>query len=342
MTQIKNTLTIFLIGTSMALTIASRTVVAASTPNYPDISVPFSAESVNIPNVYYFPGQSGVPDQHNEGFTSNAGFVVTNKGVIVFDALGTPSLGAAMLREIRKITDQPVTHIVVSHYHADHIYGLQAFRDLTNAEIIAQGSTSLYINSPDAAERLRQRKKSLAPWVDDGTRVILPDLTFKDEMFLTSGNYRFSIFHAGPAHAPGDSMMMVEPGNVLFSGDIIQNGRVPFLNSPQVDTGKWMQAIEKVKKLRPVVLIPGHGGASQNAMDALNFTYDYLSFVRDRMKSAVDNWIPFEDAYQQTDWSRYEALPAFEASNKANAYRVYLEMEQAVLDLANTHLTQKP
>lgn len=304
---------------------------AGSESHFSDISIPFGAESVGVDNVYYFHGQSGVPDQQNEGYTSNAGFVVTTKGVVVFDALGTPSLGAAMLKEIRKKTDLPVTHIVVSHYHADHVYGLQAFKAMTDAEVIAQKSTSIYISSPDADERLKQRQLALAPWVNETTQVVLPDLTFKDEIFLKSGKYQFSIYHAGPAHAPGDSMMMVQPGGVLFSGDIIQQGRVPFLNSAQVDTGNWMKAIEKVKTLNPVVLIPGHGKASSNAMDALNFTYDYLSFVREKMKSAVDNWTPFEEAYQQTDWSRYEGLPAFDASNKANAYRVYLDMEQEAL-----------
>lgn len=126
-------------------------------------------------------------------------------------------------------------------------------------------------------------------------------------------------------------MMMVEPAGVLFAGDIIQSGRVPFLDSPQVDTGNWMRAIEKVKKLNPVILIPGHGKASENAMEALNFTYDYLTFVRSKMKDAVDNWVSFEDAYNQVDWSRYEGLPAFDASNKGNAYRVFLEMEQSAL-----------
>jgi glyoxylase-like metal-dependent hydrolase (beta-lactamase superfamily II) len=256
---------------------------------------------------------------------------VTSDGVVVFDALGTPSLGSAMLKEIRKVTDKPVTHVVISHYHADHIYGLQAFKQMTNAEVIAQDGANSYINSPEAEERLKQRQEALAPWVNKETRVISPDVTFRNEHFIKSGDVQFSIYHAGPAHAPDDSMMMVEPAGVLFSGDIIQNGRVPFLNSPEVDSAKWMQAIEKVKELEPVVLIPGHGSASGNAMEALNFTYDYLKFVRESMKSAVANWIAFEDAYEQTDWSRYEGLPAFEASNKANAYRVYLEMEQSAL-----------
>lgn len=315
----------------VGLLISPHAALAESDPTYPDISIPFGAESVDVDNVYYFSGQSGVPNAANQGFTANAGFVITGDGVVVFDALGTPSLGAAMIGEIRKLTDQPITHVVLSHYHADHIYGLQAFKDLTNAKIIAQDSFNLYTSSPDAKQRLQQREIALAPWVNDNTRVVLPDVTFSDETFLESGAYRFMIYHAGPAHAPDDSMMMVEPAGVLFSGDIIQNGRVPFLNSAEVDTENWMQAIEKVRKLEPKVLIPGHGPASWNAMVALDFTYDYISFVRSEMQRAVENWVPFEDAYQQTDWSRYASLPAFEASNKANAYRVYLDMEKSAL-----------
>lgn len=321
----------FLLTLATGLTVSPGMVLAESDSPYPDISIPFGPESVNIDNVYYFKGQSGVPGDANQGFTSNAGFVITGDGVVVFDALGTPSLAAAMIREIRKLTDQPVTHVVVSHYHADHIYGLQAFRELTDADIIAQESSNLYITSPDAKQRLEQRQQALSPWVHEKTRVIPPDVTFKDETFLESGSYQFSIYHAGPAHAPDDSMMMGEPGAVLFSGDIIQNGRVPFLNSAEVDTGNWMKAIEKVRKLEPKVLIPGHGRASSDAMEALDFTYNYIEFVRSQMKRAVENWVPFEDAYQQTDWSSYESLPAFDASNKANAYRVYLDMEKTAL-----------
>lgn len=321
----------FLLTLATALIVSPGMVLAESDSPYPDISIPFAPESVNIDNVYYFKGQSGVPSDTNQGLTSNAGFVITEDGVVVFDALGTPSLGAAMIREIRKLTDQPVTHVVVSHYHADHIYGLQAFRELTDANIIAQESSNLYITSPVAKQRLEQRQQALGPWVNEKTRVIPPDVTFKDETFLESGSYQFRIYHAGPAHAPDDSMMMVEPGGVLFSGDIIQNGRVPFLNSDEVDTENWMKAIEKVRKLEPKVLIPGHGGASPNAIEALDFTYNYISFVRTQMKLAVENWMPFEDAYQQTDWSSYESLPAFDASNKANAYRVYLDMEKTAL-----------
>jgi len=304
---------------------------AAEDSGYPPITIPFEAEPVHGEDVYYFSGQSGVPDKTNEGFTSNAGFVITEDGVVVFDALGTPSLGAAMIAKIREKTDLPISHVVISHYHADHVYGLQAFKDLTNAEVLAQESSSTYINSPDAEGRLEQRREALNPWVNDATRLVPPDITFQDKWTLESGSYRFSIIHGGPAHAPDDSLMMVEPTGVLFSGDIIQNGRVPYLASSEVDTANWMQAIKKVRAMNPEILVPGHGMASEDAMAALDFTHDYLAYVREQMGAAVENWVQFEDAYKQTDWSRYEGLPAFEASNKANAYRVYLEMEKTAL-----------
>ncbi|MDO8863640.1 MBL fold metallo-hydrolase [Haliea sp. E1-2-M8] len=311
--------------------IGSGALAADSAPDYPPLTIPFEAEQVSVDNVYYFLGHSGVPGEQNEGLTANAGFVITGEGVVIFDALGTPSLGAAMVDKIRELTELPITHVVISHYHADHVYGLQAIKELTEAEVIAQDSSHVYISSPDADQRLEQRKQVLSPWVDDHTRVVAPDVTFAEEIMLKSGDYRFRIVHAGPAHAPDDSLMMVEPAGVLFSGDIIQNDRVPYLNSAEVDTRNWMKAIEKVRELNPRILIPGHGKPSEDVTAALSFTYDYLAYVRDRMGAAVEEWVEFEDAYEQTDWSRYENLPAFDASNKANAYRVYVEMEKAAL-----------
>jgi hypothetical protein len=63
--------------------------------------------------------------------------------------------------------------------------------------------------------------------------------------------------------------------------------------------------------------------------EAIAFTREYIRFVRERMGQAVENFTPFEQAYRETDWSRYEDMPAFDASNRGNAYRIYLEMEAA-------------
>mgnify|MGYP001554319781 FL=1 len=92
---------------------------------YPPIGVEMPVERVSA-HAYYVRGMPGSATD-NEGFVSNAGFVVTKEGVVVFDSLGTPSLAWALRQKIREITDQPVVKVVVSHYHADHVYDLGTF-----------------------------------------------------------------------------------------------------------------------------------------------------------------------------------------------------------------------
>jgi glyoxylase-like metal-dependent hydrolase (beta-lactamase superfamily II) len=288
--------------------------------------------------IYYSIGNPGVPGKDNEGNTSNAGFVVTSEGVVAFDSLGTPSLGWALLQYIRKLTDTPMRYVVLSHYHADHIYGLQAFKDHTDAVIIAQDRAREYreqeeeIADERANQRLAQRRQALAPWVNETTRVVPPDITFSDRLTLTLGGKTFRMVYSGPAHSASDQMMLVEPDGVLFAGDIVQNGRVPFMNSDDVDTKRWLKALDEVGKLNPKFIIPGHGQASTAAREAIAFTHDYITYVRQAMQKAVDNWTDFEAAYHQTDWSKYESLPAFAANNRGNAYRIFLELEAGQFD----------
>ena len=294
---------------------------------------PLTVEQIPGHSIYYSIGHPGIPAHRNQGNTSNAGFVVTPQGVVVFDALGTPSLGWALLQDIRKITDKPVRYNVLSHYHADHIYGLQAFKDHTDTVIIAQDRAREYKEQNEetaderANQRLDQRRQALAPWVNSQTRVVPPDITFNDRLTLTLGGKSFEMIYAGPAHSASDMMMMVEPDGVLFAGDIVQNGRIPFMNSDDVDTKQWLTALSVVEKLNPKFIIPGHGKPSTAAKEAIGFTRDYILYVRAAMSKAVANWTDFDVAYRQTDWSKYAKMPAFDANNRGNAYRIFLEME---------------
>jgi len=308
-----------------------ETVVVAQ--QYAPLEAPLTIEQVPGHPIYYSIGHPGIPAHRNQGNTSNAGFIVTSQGVLVFDALGTPSLGWALLQDIRKVTDKPIRYNVLSHYHADHIYGLQAFKDNTDTVIIAQDRAREYKEENEetaderANQRLDQRRQALAPWVNSDTRVVQPDITFNDRMTLTLGDRRFEMIYAGPAHSASDMMMMVEPDGVLFAGDIVQSGRIPFMNSDDVDTKQWLNALAVVEKLNPKFIIPGHGRPSTAAKQAIQFTRDYILYVRAAMRKAVENWTDFDVAYRQTDWSKYEKIPAFDANNRGNAYRIFLELE---------------
>lgn len=319
---------------ALAMLLGMANLAHAADAPYAPLTKPLHIEQVPGAPIWYSIGNPGIPGKDNEGNTSNAGFVVTSDGVAVFDALGTPSLGWALLQQIGKATDKPVRYVIASHYHADHIYGLQAFKDHTPALIVAQEQAGDYkVNEETADERaeqrLDQRRGALYPWVDENTRVVPPDITFRERMTITLGDRTLTLLFAGPAHSSSDMMMMVEPDGVLFAGDIVQNSRIPFMNSDDVSTAHWLAALSEVEKLQPKFIIPGHGKASTKAAEAIAFTRDYIQYVRAAMAKAVQDWTDFDAAYAQTDWSKYKDMPAFASNNRGNAYRIYLELEQS-------------
>ncbi|MEJ2316141.1 MAG: MBL fold metallo-hydrolase [Gammaproteobacteria bacterium] len=146
---------------------------------YAPVSVPVKPVKLTD-DVYYVEGLAGAATEF-EGFISNAGFVVTEDGVVLFDALGTPALAWQLRQEIRKITDKPVVKVIVSHYHADHILGLEVFKD-EGAEIIAPAEATIYLDSGVGRERLEERSLSLDPWVTEKTRLVPPDVWLNESM----------------------------------------------------------------------------------------------------------------------------------------------------------------
>jgi hypothetical protein len=82
------------------------------------------------------------------------------------------------------------------------------------------------------------------------------------------------------------------------------------------------------------LVVPGHGRSSRDPARDLSLTRDYLVYLRQSMGPAVRELETFDEAYARTDWSRFQALPAFEAANRADAYGTYLLMEQEELQAA--------
>ena len=293
---------------------------------YPPAPVQMTLQQVSE-HVYYVEGAAGTA-LDNEGFISNAGFVVTPAGVVVFDALGTPSLAAMLLKHIRSVTNQPIVKVISSHYHADHIYGLQVFKEL-GADIIAPAGANDYLNAPTAEERLEERRFSLDPWVNEKTYLVAPDVLLTDSTQFELGGMTFVITTVGGAHSDGDLTLYVEPDRVLFSGDIIFEGRVAYLGD--ANTKHWLDVLTQMETTKLVALIPGHGPAAENPNQAISMTRHYLAYIREAMGKAVEEMISFDEVYAATDWSEFKDLPAFEAANRRNAYQVYLSMEEELL-----------
>ena len=274
---------------------------------------------------YYVLGEAGAASSANEGYMSNAGFVVTDEGVVVFDTLGTAVLGQKLLAAIKKVTDKPIKRLIVSHYHADHIYGMQVFQDL-GVEIWAHSLGQEYFNSEAAAKLMVQRREDLFPWVDEKSRLVAADKWLSGDVDFKMGGLHFQLRHVGPAHAADDIVMFVKEDAVLYAGDLVFIGRVPFVGD--ADSRSWLVALDKIIDFKPKFMITGHGPASSNPIQDLKFTRDYLKFIRQEMGKAVEEFVPFAEAYDKTDWSQYAKLPAFDDGNRGNAYNTYLLMEK--------------
>jgi glyoxylase-like metal-dependent hydrolase (beta-lactamase superfamily II) len=283
-------------------------------------------------HVWYFEGDSGMASTANHAFNSNAAFVVTRDGVVVFDALGSPELGAAMKQAIAAVTAQPIRLVIVSHFHADHFYGLQA---LTGAgvEVWASGKGRESLRSSSAQERLEQRRRDLWPYVDEQTRLVSPsrwiEFSRNREYTFERGGIKLRLIDVGGAHSPEDLMLWVETDRVLLAGDLYFSGRIPFVGS--ADTRIWLATLDLIAPLKPVMVIPGHGSASRDPAPDIALTRDYLLFLREKMGQAARDLVPFDDAYAAVDWSRFAKVPAFTAANRINAYGTYLHMEQEAL-----------
>jgi glyoxylase-like metal-dependent hydrolase (beta-lactamase superfamily II) len=276
------------------------------------------------PHTYFVQGFPEMGSSANQNFISNAGFVVTPKGVVVVDALGSPILAKKLIAEIARITPQKVVAVIVSHYHADHVYGLQEFKKI-GAKIYAQGEGRSYISSETAKQRLIASRIDFAPWINENTRLVSADVWIDQKTKLNIGGFQFLISRVGPAHAPEDLMVYVPSEKVLFAGDLVFRGRIPFVGN--ADSKGWISALDEIEKLKPQIVIPGHGAYSTKPSEDIAFTRNYLNYLRASMSRAAIDLDPFDEAYKQTDWSEYEGMPLFRAANRMNAYNVYLSIQ---------------
>ena len=294
---------------------------------YPPLESKVEAIEVT-PRVFYVQGKPGVASAENEGFNSNAGFVATERGIVVIDALGSPALGEALIRAIRTVSHDRIVRVILTHYHADHFYGLEPFKK-AGAEVWAHRAGRDALMGGEAQRRLEQRARDLFPWVDEKMPLVPADRWLDDEASFTLNGMRFDLIHMGPAHSPEDLIVVLPGEGVVFTGDILFAGRIPFVG--EADSKRWLERIERLLAMKPAVMIPGHGPVSRDPAKDLALTRDYLLHLRRVMGQAVEDFTPFEEAYAKADWSRFSKVPAFEAANRVNAYGQYLVMERELL-----------
>lgn len=275
------------------------------------------------PHVWMFEGLSAAGSRENRNNISNAGLIETADSLVLVDALGSPALARELLQVIKTLSPKPLSHVILTHYHADHIYGLQEFKK-AGARIIAHQAAREYLNSETAAQRLQV---SIAEGlVEPGTMLVAADQWVDRETRLSVGGLEIQLIPVGPAHTPEDLSVWLPADKLLFAGDLVFRGRIPFVG--QADSRRWVASLDRLLTRPAAVIVPGHGPASTEALQDLLLTRDYLAYLRATMGRAALEMTPFDEVYAATDWSRYETLPLFKLANRMNAYNTYLLMEQ--------------
>ena len=196
--------------------------------------------------------------------TANAGFVITARGVIVVDSLSTPAQGRELAAAIRAQTHQPVLLVVNTHHHFDHVLGNQAFA----APVIAHCAL---------AQQLAQAAaRDLGPadvdawivehpedrWLVDELELIYPNILFEDHLLIDLPPRRLVVQHLG-GHTPDSSIVDLTEQGVVFAGDLVFEGRVPFLRHANIR--RTIDALRSLERRGARTVVPGHGDLCDTA-----------------------------------------------------------------------------
>jgi glyoxylase-like metal-dependent hydrolase (beta-lactamase superfamily II) len=284
-------------------------------------AVQFSPIQVS-PGVYALIGETGMRSYENEGMNANAGFIVTKAGVVVVDSGSSYLVAKAMHEAIKKITQQP-TKYVINTGGQDHRWLGNGYFKAIGAQIIASRKALA-----DMQERGAMEFEALKPELREklaGTQIVYPDRLFDQNDTLKLGDLEIHIIYTHGGHTPGDAVVWLPKSRTLFSGDIIFVDRLlgvlPFSN-----TKDWLASVEEIEKLKPKVIIPGHGKVC-DLSKAQRDTKDYLVLLRSHMRKAYDTDGDLQKAIDTLDQSAFRHLENYELLKGGNASRVYLEME---------------
>ncbi|MFO8025324.1 MBL fold metallo-hydrolase [Thiohalophilus sp.] len=283
-------------------------------------------------NTYFLFGTISTLNKDNRGWNGNAGFIVTDEGVVVIDALGTPRLGERLISSVRSVTDKPIRYLIITHNHPDHAYGAAAFQKLEGVTIIGHPGTREYNNSTTLEESVAYRR-DLLPEDMQGFEPVQPDMYVEKERFskvvIESGGQRFQIYNTGHHHSYGDLVVYQPEQEILWISDLAFNQRTTYMgdgDSKQILEGhEWlMNNFSDVQ-----LMVPGHGGPQTKPFPMVGKTDEYVTRLRQEMREAVEQGVPMLEAVESSHFEDWEDTRLYEENHRANANYLYREMENA-------------
>ena len=277
--------------------------------------------------VYAVPGDTG---KGVEG-RPNAGFVVTDDGVVVIDALASPRQGEQLLRSIRRVTDRPIRWLVLTHHHPDHHFGAVVLRK-AGARVIAHPDKRT-LASEGGEDAL------IADWVRvvglDAMRGFefadTPDRPVTGTDTLRLGGRTIVVSHPGAGHSPGDLIVWLPKERVLFAGDVLVEDGVSMVVDGNSD--ELLRVLDTVSALSARAVVPGHGAIPARAGDLIARTRAYLEGLQSQMRAAIEKGVPMRRAMASLPPADETRPVSLNSRRRRNAVRVYVEEERKYMGL---------
>jgi glyoxylase-like metal-dependent hydrolase (beta-lactamase superfamily II) len=225
---------------------------------------------------------TGVYARLHEGLT-NGGIIVGDDGVLLIDSLRVPSFARHLIEDVRKLTDKPVRYVVDTHSHWDHSWGNEEFPDST---IIGHANCRAEMLDLEAREWWTNRVVSSGEsWAEEAKTVNVtpPDLTFEDRMSLHFGGRRIDLRYLGRAHTSGDLFVHLPDDRLLFTGDVAQDGGVPFMLDGYLED--WVGTDTRLTDLDCERFMAGHGPIGEPP--ALLEARDFIATLVESARTAI-------------------------------------------------------
>ena len=206
----------------------------------------------------------------------NTGVIIGDDSVMIVDAQATPRLANLVVEKVRSVTDKPISHVVLTHYHAVRVLGASAYG--ANQTVMSEKARSM------VAERGKEDWDSefgRFPRLFQGHESIpgltWPTTTFSKRMSIYLGKRRVDLMHLGRAHTAGDIVAYVGDENVMFTGDIVEYKSACYCGDGHFKD--WPKTIEAIRSWDVDAIAPGRGDAlvgKEMVNAALDSTTDFV------------------------------------------------------------------
>jgi glyoxylase-like metal-dependent hydrolase (beta-lactamase superfamily II) len=258
----------------------------------------------------------------------NTGVIVGRDSVMVVDAMATPVMAEQFIAKIRTVTDLPIVHLVLTHYHAVRVLGASAYNapyqigHENMRELVAERGQQDWESETGRFPRLFRNAESIPG-------LTWPNITYANNLTFYLGDREVQLRWLGHGHTKGDTAIFLPKERVLFSGDLVEAGATPYTGDGYIQD--WMETLERVRTLGAEALVPGRGDAVRGAKvnEAISSTKEFLTILRDNVAESVRRQETLKQAFDRAHAAltpQFGNWPIFEHCMPFDVSRMYDEL----------------